>query len=83
MRYLYPWVLTDPFLLNCILILSPDMTHGGELWVAYQFASRGSASPTTQLIELEFTGQKLFDLEDVLDYGMASLAYLLGDFANL
>jgi len=59
------------------------MTLGGELWVAYQFASRRSASPTTQLIELEFAGQKLFDLEDVLDYGMVSLASLLDDFVDL
>jgi len=59
------------------------MTHGGELWVAYQFASRGGASPTTQLIELEFAGQKLFDLEDVLDYSMASFAYLFGDLIDL
>lgn len=51
--------------------------------MAYQFASRGGASPTTQLIELEFAGQKLFDLEDVLDYSMASFAYLFGDLIDL
>ncbi|KAL9711352.1 hypothetical protein Ac2012v2_005897 [Leucoagaricus gongylophorus] len=44
------------------------MAPSGEFWVAYQFASRGNASPTTQLIELELAGQKLSDLEDVLDY---------------
>ena len=59
------------------------MTHGGEFWVAYQFASRGGTSPTSQLIELEFVGQKLLDLEDVLDYGMLFLVYLVGDFADL
>jgi hypothetical protein len=46
------------------------MTQGGELWLAYQFASRSNASPTSQLIELEFSGQKLHDLEDVLEHGM-------------
>jgi len=45
------------------------MTHNGEFWVAYRFASRKNASPTTQLIELELAGQKLSDLEDVLDHG--------------
>lgn len=49
------------------------MAPSGEFWVAYQFASRGNASPTTQLIELELAGQKLSDLEDVLDYGMVNL----------
>ena len=49
------------------------MAPSGEFWVAYQFASRGNASPTTQLIELELAGQKLSDLEDVLDYGMLTL----------
>ena len=51
------------------LTRSLDMTHNGEFWVAYRFASRKNASPTTQLIELELAGQKLSDLEDVLDHG--------------
>ncbi|KAJ3562049.1 hypothetical protein NP233_g9818 [Leucocoprinus birnbaumii] len=44
------------------------MTQGAEFWLAYHFASRGTAPPTTQLVELEFGSEKLFDLEDVLDY---------------
>jgi len=43
---------------------------GTEFWLVYQLASRSNQAPTTQLIELEFQNHKLFDLEDVLDYGM-------------
>lgn len=45
---------------------------GTEFWLAYQLASRSNQAPTTQLIELDFQNQKLFDLEDVLDYGTYS-----------
>jgi len=48
------------------------MTHSGEFWVAYRFASRKNASPTTQLIELELAGQKFSDLEDILDHGIVA-----------
>jgi len=48
------------------------MTHSGEFWVAYRFASRKNASPTTQLIELELAGQKISDLEDILDHGIVT-----------
>ncbi|KAF9449107.1 fruit-body specific gene C [Macrolepiota fuliginosa MF-IS2] len=44
------------------------MTNSGEFWLAYQFASRGNAAPTSQLIELDYPHQKLIDLEDVLEY---------------
>ncbi|KXN80656.1 hypothetical protein AN958_08934 [Leucoagaricus sp. SymC.cos] len=44
------------------------MTHNGELWLVYQFASRGNAAPTPQLIELEVDGKALHDVEDVLEH---------------
>ncbi|KXN81490.1 hypothetical protein AN958_04536 [Leucoagaricus sp. SymC.cos] len=53
------------------------MTHGGEFWLVYQFASRGNAAPTSQLIELAVAGQKLYDLEDVLEY--AAMYYGVND----
>lgn len=39
-----------------------------ELWLTYHQASRTSHPPTSQLIELDMKGQKMHDLEDVLDY---------------
>lgn len=42
---------------------------GTEFWLAYQLASRCTLPPTVQLIEL---GEKLHDLEDILDHGMCS-----------
>jgi len=38
---------------------------GTEFWITYQLASRCTQAPTIQLIELD---EKLFDLEDILDY---------------
>jgi hypothetical protein len=38
-----------------------------EFWLAYQLASRSYQAPTVQLVEL---GEKLLDLEDILDHGM-------------
>ena len=45
------------------------MTHS-EIWLTYVFASRATAGkePTTQILELEYRGQKLHDLEDVLEH---------------
>lgn len=36
-----------------------------EFWLAYQLASRSYQAPTVQLVEL---GEKLLDLEDILDH---------------
>lgn len=63
--------------------LSSKMTHGGEFWLAYQFASRGNVAPTSQLIDLEFPGHKLIDLEDVLEYGMSLFLAILQCMNNV
>lgn len=47
----------------------PKMTYS-EIWLTYVFASRALAGkePATQILELEYQGQKLHDLEDMLEH---------------